>query len=1082
MRSLCSWTHEPQVETRFGYIGDGHDNGNRYRDNAVKTSKYTWYNFLFLNLFGQFRRVANVYFLIQGVIMYIGWYYPYIYQSPVHPWSTIGTLAFVLLVTLAKDVFEDIDRHRSDRRENRKLFTVVRNGKEIEIQSRRIQVGDWVKVRNREQFPADLVAVLTSDTNGQLFVETANIDGETNLKIRKPVKDFVDADIVPTSLPVGLSSFECDLPNKHIHHFNCTITCGSRKFAVSTENFLLRGSVLRNTSWIYGFVVYTGKDTKVMKNMTKAPSKMSRIEHTVNKIIFVIFMTQLILVVVSVAFSITINNNGREDTLAGGDGDSTIFPFWLAQCFSFFILYGQMVPISLYVTMELINVAQGYAINHDSKMMYMEDPGDPESIIKPECKDSKLCQEIGQIQYVFSDKTGTLTRNVMEFKKCAVDGQVFPNLESASKALRTKKTVNIDLFFRLLSTCHTVIPDYVNPEVTFESPELKYSNLLEYINFEAESPDEGALVQAAYKAGIAFVHRTPGKIVLLSEGQDEKVVYEILAINSFDSTRKRMSVIVRDSCGDIFLLCKGADSVIFEGSCDSTETKGLYDTILSSFANEGLRTLLVAVRRLTKDEFEAWNHKYKQAELEINNRDKALANVAAEIERDMNIIGATAIEDKLQEGVPETISKLADAGVKLWVLTGDKMETAINIGYSSEILTKEMRVFKLRCDSKDELESRLAELERLVDIANSSKLFSCVSGCFKFSRFEKQSEQQDVKSTLLTDVELALNFSPTIQPLDEQGNPEDDHHSFSSGSTENSEPCSKSIFAIVIDGNTFKFVSENAQLRRRFLRIGKLCKSVIACRVSPAQKAEFVGFFKHKVTLAIGDGANDVSMIQAARIGVGIKGKEGRQAVNASDFAIGQFRYLQRLLLLHGRWNYMRMAKVILLAFYKNAALVFTLFLYNFVALMSGVSLYDSFVYAGFNFFSGMPLLLLGIFDKDIGGETMLNIPAFYGVGREGTRLNFEKMLEWMSRGFVTALIVTSIPLLSYAKDLGVPTYCDQSNDISGIQAYGTFVYTALFFCSHVCDCVGNPDMESSLPFLFRRKLCLLFSCFVDSV
>mmetsp|Transcript_17586 Transcript_17586/g.21319 ORF Transcript_17586/g.21319 Transcript_17586/m.21319 type:complete len:1142 (-) Transcript_17586:68-3493(-) len=1054
-RSAASESSKPK--TRIGRIGNGHENNKQFRNNAVKTSKYSWYNFLILNLLSQFRRVANVYFLIQGILMSIGWYYPHIYQSPVNPWSTIGTLIFVLSVTLVKDGIEDGTRHASDARENNKPVTVVRNGKEVEIASHLVRVGDWIRVINKDQFPADMVAVLSSDSNNQLFVETANIDGETNLKIRKTVHNYVDPLIAPTCLPVNQGYFECDLPNKHIHHFSCTVNLENekRKVPASYENFLLRGSVLRNTAWVYGFVVYTGLDTKVMKNMTKAPSKLSQIERTTNRIIFIIFFTQLILVIVSVIISVGINNQGRDDAFSGGDGGNTVFPFWLAQVFAFFILYGQMVPISLYVTMEMVNLAQGYFVNHDIKMMHVDDNDGVEEVIMPECRDSKLCQEIGQIEYVFSDKTGTLTRNVMEFKKCAIGGKAYDSLAAAHQALMTQKTFNLEMFFQLLAVCHTVIPDYIDPHITFDSETLSYKNLKEYINYEAESPDEGALVEAAAKVGFAFMYRTPSSVLIMDAG-GKRHKYDIIAVNAFNSTRKRMSVVVRNERGEIFLLCKGADNMIFAGSSDTAATRKLYDEHLTAFANEGLRTLLCAVKKLSQEELSDWMKLYKEAELMVSERDEALAKAAEIIERNMSIVGATAIEDKLQEGVPETIANLADAGVKLWVLTGDKMETAINIGYGSKILTSDMRVVTLKCDSAEKVKYELEELQRVVKLSTDVKFLSRMKQRFKKTLkfgnpFKKPGTvDNETKGVVATNAPAGIAEHVDVELAIDNGDHTeiavDDNRSSSDMSSDGAYNRTSPTLAIVIDGPTFKFVSEDASLLKTFWNIGKVCKSVIACRVSPAQKAEFVKLFKRKVTLAIGDGANDVSMIQAAQIGVGIKGKEGRQAVNSSDFAIGQFRFLERLLLLHGRWNYRRMAKVILVSFYKNAALVFTLFIFNCAALMSGVSLYDSFVYAGFNFFTGMPPLLIGIFDKDLSEESILRMPVFYSSGREGMYLNYRKMTQWMIRGLITSLIVAVIPIVSYITDLGVPTFSGQSNDISGIQAYGTFIFTTLFF------------------------------------
>jgi len=348
------------------------------------------------------------------------------------------------------------------------------------------------------------------------------------------------------------------------------------------------------------------------------------------------------------------------------------------------------------------------------------------------------------------------------------------------------------------------------------------------------------------------------------QGEDRN--YQVLNTLEFNSTRKRMSAIIRMPDGKIKLFCKGADSMIYSrlAKGQQQELRKATAEILEVFAREGLRTLCVAERDLTEEYYQDWSRDHDFAAQALQNREERLEEVADRIERDLMLIGGTAIEDRLQDGVPDTIALLGTAGIKLWVLTGDKVETAINIGFSCNLLSNEMELILI-----DLPEATIDDAGKVLD--------------------------QHLKT---------FNLTGSDEELAEARN--------------NHEP-PEATHALVIDGESLKLVLSD-ELQQRFLLLCKQCKSVLCCRVSPAQKAAVVALVKNGLNimaLSIGDGANDVAMIQEADVGVGIAGEEGRQAVMSSDYAIGQFRFLQRLVLVHGRWSYKRLAGMTGNFFYK---------------------------------------------------------------------------------------------------------------------------------------------------------------------
>jgi phospholipid-translocating P-type ATPase (flippase) len=546
-------------------------------------------------------------------------------------------------------------------------------------------------------------------------------------------------------------------------------------------------------------------------------------------------------------------------------------------------------------------------------------------------RSSNLVQELGQVSNVFSDKTGTLTRNEMKFVNFVVENQLYDVEEEGElytedirqadgKSLPSKpdgdrsrvmsilsgpdgEQHKLYDFLRCLTTCHTVLKE--------KSGTLR-----------AESPDELALIEGIKKFRCGLKDRTTGSMTVEILGKI--VSYEILAVNAFNSDRKRMSILLKDNeNGEYFLMCKGSDSVMMDlCSIQSAAEHSSINKSLTDLACLGLRILVVACKRIEKNVAKEWIKGYRNASTALRDRAKLLAAAAEEIEKDLCLVGITAVEDKLQDSVPEVIADLSRAGIVLWMLTGDKEETAVNIGRTCNLVLSNTKVFYLT-----KMGSRAAFAEMLQEI------------------FE------DVERYYVP----GEGYKRGIDPVRD--------------------------VALVIDGRSFDHLQvdyhEQCQM---FLAVGRICRSVIGCSLTPIQKQLVVHLVKvnttpRAITLAIGDGANDVSMIREADVGVGIFGKEGRQAANNSDFAIGQFKYLRRLLLLHGRWNYMRQAKVFLYCMHKNQVVTLTLFWYNYFCAMSGTSFYESWVYTGFNFILGLPIVFLGIQDKDISANFIMQNP-----------------------------------------------------------------------------------------------------------
>ncbi|XP_014552077.1 hypothetical protein COCVIDRAFT_111210 [Bipolaris victoriae FI3] len=912
---------------------------NKYVDNHISTSKYNIVTFLPKFLYEQFSKYANLFFLFTAILQQI----PGI--SPTSRYTTIVPLCIVLFVSAVKEYIEDYRRKQSDSELNNSKAQVLKGSTFVDTKWVNVAVGDIVRVESEQPFPTDLVLLASSEPEGLCYIETANLDGETNLKIKQAIPETADF-VSPAELARLGGRIRSEQPNSSLYTYEATLTIaaggGEKELPLAPDQLLLRGATLRNTPWIHGVVVFTGHETKLMRNATATPIKTTAVERMVNKQILMLVIILICLSIISSIGDVIIQSTRRDNLtylyLPGFNGAKQFF----RDLLTYWVLYSNLVPISLFVTIEIVKYYTGSLIDSDLDIYY--EPTDTPA----KCRTSSLVEELGQIEYIFSDKTGTLTCNMMEFKQSTIAGiqyadeipedrratiedgvevgiHDFKQLEHNRQSHRNKHI--IDQFLTLLATCHTVIP-----EMKGEKGAIKY---------QAASPDEGALVEGAVTLGYRFIARKPRAVIIEVDGR--QLEYELLAVCEFNSTRKRMSTIFRTPQGKIVCFTKGADTVILERLSKDNPYVEATLTHLEEYASEGLRTLCLAMREIPEDEFQEWWSIFNTAQTTVSgNRAEELDKAAELIERDMTLLGATAIEDKLQDGVPDTIATLQSAGIKVWVLTGDRQETAINIGMSCKLISEDMSLLIINEENKEATRDNIRK---------------------KYQAITSQS----------------------------QGGAEMD------------------VLALVIDGKSLTYALER-DLEKEFLDLAVRCKAVICCRVSPLQKALVVKLVKRhlkSILLAIGDGANDVSMIQAAHVGVGISGVEGLQAARSADIAIGQFRYLRKLLLVHGAWSYQRVSKVILYSFYKNIAMFMTQFWYSFQNGFSGQIIYESWTLTFYNvFFTAAPPFVLGIFDQFVSARLLDRYPQLYRLSQSGVFFRMHSFWSWVGNGFYHSLIL----------------------------------------------------------------------------
>ena len=1249
------------------YINDN-DKNKFYdlKDNNITTTKYNIFTFIPKGLLYQFSRLSNVYFLFTAIIQSI----PII--SPLTSLTAIIPLIFVLGVSMIREAIEDLVRNNYDNLNNEEEVIVYRNNKFVKSISRTLKHGEIVLVYENHNIPSDMILIDTGFGEGTCYVETSSLDGEKTLKLKvayKYTQGFISNDIkINKSIEKFIQPnkymfdgyIKINAPNANLNYVNGTLHALFGKdgkeinqdINISINEFLLKGSILKNTNWIIGIVVYTGMSNKIILNSKKPRLKMSKVEKKLN--LYLLFVFGFLIVCCAECslyhhFHYEKHRNFYNNFIFISN-KMNIESFIIY--FTYFLLLNTLIPISLIVSTEIIKMIQAIFIKWDI-LLYSKNKHCFCNV-----KSVSIIEELGNVNFIFSDKTGTLTKNQMQFKYCLIDTKYYEYIKigGIQKKIRNSKKhnsiksneffnkkgeiknkknsffsennkllinkinfINEDKYvikknyniktdnlnmaiiynklsdkslnkYKLNKKDNSVYNNYSNSIGSSKSPSshknkkennqntqnnksnnninnksknkiqsknqsdisiitvnnsanykisnennsnnnsnsnsnsnshnnskindnekennntiislnnninnkveeilkkarnstilevkneenetnsmpneiiqfgegyftdiennpflkiISYNNMdnsFNYINdfwtalaltnecivkydnkgeikYMSTSPDDLELVKTAAQQGYKLVETSIDTKTIRISGKD--YCYEVLKVLGFSSERKRMSIIVKYN-DEIKLYTKGADCEIskrlskksLENENFEIISKGLID-----FSKKGLRTLMVAFRKINNDDYNFWVSRLHEDELNIQNKQKLIERLYDIIENNLTLIGGTVVEDKLQDNVPETIRELRAAGIKIWVLTGDKLDTAENIGYSCNLLSKEQKLFTLKMLSGDdtdtvrdaffEIDQFFFEFQEFLD--QLIKKYNLDSKYY--NNIKNNSSNNSYKLDILS--EPSLNQSQL------------ERSSYNSSNSSNSKIINFEMykylvekellepFSIIIESPILAELFTDNESTHNFLRIAYHSNTVICCRISPSQKSEVIqkmkSFDGRAVTLAIGDGGNDVSMIMEANIGIGIHGEEGLSATQASDFAIGEFQLLRRLLFIHGRVNLYRISEMILYFFFKNFTFTMIQFYFSFICLASGQTIIDDWYITCYNLiFTALPLCIRAITDSDIDLDdvkhTKKNLAILYKENRDEYNIfTFSHLIWKLIKGLIISLII----------------------------------------------------------------------------
>jgi len=900
-RRCCSWVggwcRKKEPASRTVWIGRTAQLN--FPPNVIRNQKYSIFTFLPLVLYNQFKFFLNLYFLMMACSQFIpqlriGYLYTY--------W---GPLGFVISVTMIREAIDDIKRWQRDREVNLARYAKVTERGMVSVTSSGLKVGDIVVVEKGVRVPADLVLLRTTESNGSCFIRTDQLDGETDWKLRLAVPATQRLHTDEQLLRIQASVY-AEKPQKDIHSFIGKLSVldpdsDQGEESLGIENTIWAGAVVASGA-ATGLVVYTGPESRAAMNNSQPRTKTGLIDLELNGITKVLFIATMVLSVLMVV-------------LKGFDGP------WYLYIFRFILLFSYLVPISLRVNLDMGKIYYSFLIGRDP------------DIAGTQARSTTIPEELGRVSYLLSDKTGTLTKNEMVFKKlhlgtAAYSDDTFDEVRtSVSGSYKDGKRVRGGAGKRLvvgervtaavtaLGVCHNVTPVYdtENIEEGGSLPESEQG--MDVVSYQASSPDEVALVEWAGWAGLKLSNRTLTHITLTGP-EGTTLGYEILQTFPFTSETKRMGIILRDqSNGEIVFYMKGADTVM----SPIVQYNDWLTEEVDNMAREGLRTLVVAVKTLSEDQYSDFDQRFTAAKLSVVNRAAQVAAVVESLQRDMTLLCVTGVEDRLQDGVRHTLELLRNAGIKIWMLTGDKLETATCIAKSSKLVsrTQSIHIFK-KVTSRSEAHQELNAFRRKQDTA------------------------------------------------------------------------------LVIQGDSLEVCLEYYE--HELMELVALAPAVVACRCSPQQKAAVVKLIERhtgKIAAAIGDGGNDVSMIQAASVGIGLEGKEGKQASLAADFSLKQFSHIGRLLMVHGRNSYNRSASLSQFVIHRGLIITTMQAVFSAVFYFASISLYQGFLMVGYaTVYTMLPVFSL-VLDKDVTGQIAMTYPELYKELTKGRSLTYKTFFIW---------------------------------------------------------------------------------------
>jgi phospholipid-translocating P-type ATPase (flippase) len=933
-------------------------------------------------------------------------------------------LLVLVFITLLKDCYNTYFSLKNDSSINNTLYKYWNGFVFSEIQSKNLITGHLVKLQENEKAPADLILLLSGSEESSIFVDSSQTTGENNLitkKILTEIQMFCNSSEIEVILKKIVGTLKFEQPNSDFNSFNgkMHIERYPKTIELTADNLLYRGSSFYGTSWVVGLVVYTGLETKTYLNLQRPKKKLSRMERTVNRWVVYILGVLLLFVIFSSVTSMFLSS-------------------WNSQSFIenfivFTVLYNNIVPISLIVVIDIVKVLQVFLTNHKHR---------PEITFNS----SDINENIGQVEYILADKSGTVSSNKLKLHSIMVDFCVYEKETALDRVLTEMdedphisqgEKFNNSMMGLKLAFCKS----RENPIFSHFLQCLVICNTVTPVNgkFLGVSPDEIALVEAAQELGIQLLSRNSNSCKVDWEG--ENVCFEVLAEHGFSKENKISRVLIKDKNLKAFYYIK-ASLELLEDSLDiSNEDRGLLIDTLNHLKNKGLRTMVLAYREIMKDELVQFEIKLESARSFPVNSELRVNELFPLIENGMTLLGATGIEDVVLQETQDSVEVLKEAGIKVWLLSEDGETNTLLTAHKSRIFSPESNVFRINKLKNQHhcLKMLKRAMDHLIFHSDDESISNVIRYLTRKSTILKTDENFRDYNNASAENRSELNVSEeglSHNPL------------FSKISNMDSE-VSKMLerkflpenlnYTLSIDSQSLRTALENSESRKVLVCLLVCAEAVAFHSLLPHDKAAVARLLKENVefrpvTLAVGDADADIPMMQAVDVAVNVKCSSS-QARNYCDVSVSRFSLLRELVLDVGHWNYVRLAKVILLFLYKNFLITFVTFGYFVVADYSPISIISDSLLIGFNLFTTtLPIICLGIFDFTYySSDKKLQR---YGKGLQGQMFDYKKLLEFSLLSIIHALLI-----ISFSIGFGQLRIVNELGMTEDFELLGTFIY-----------------------------------------
>ncbi|OMJ96302.1 hypothetical protein SteCoe_30 [Stentor coeruleus] len=985
----------------FGSYSNGSD---KYPSNIINSSRFTLLNILPKSLYEQFQKTSNLWF---GFIVIITFANPE--ENTWHRLSRLIPLLLILIVNLFKDMISYFHQRKSDFKTNSKQFSVWDGQVFIEKPACQILVGDILLILEYESVPADML-LLCVGRQKECFADAFSVLGERNLQVKKPVKD---TQAVLGGNDLDETSANLKRLNGHIIIKN---TCKSEDFEgkmklrlypkatkLHRENLIIRGTIISNTPWILGYVLYTGKESSFPVRQKK--KQVSMTEKKLEYWNFWLILSMLLLTLLNFLISIFLYTSHNQSHPL----------FYLS---GFINQVQDLIPISLFSVIQIIRLARALKIRISSYGCIIKNP--------------EYLEDLGHIEYLILNKTGTLTRNELSAQVCIIGEKVYWKNPLASQEEHAEIKDTSRALNRFESECY----NFKDLRKDIEKGSiLAYHYLLcmalcnhtttkgqgeEYFSL---SVDDKVLVETAAMLGMKLLTHSSSSCTLNYDGKE--LEFMVLGYQNFSSELKKSRILVRDvkeDCG--YLYIKGSKEDMLELFSLSYEEKTNIEEFTLSRNLIRMRTVLMGFKKLFGPELEEFDFAYQTAISSPVNSNGRIDGVFENLEKDCEYLGIAGIEDVIDDQTRDCLGFLTQAGVKTWITSGDNEENTLTAGVSSRLFEENVRIVRLTnfTSESEACSVMIQQIKEHIQHEHSRKIES--SNSF-IQSLENEDESQDCRIRSEPLIFIGIHNSSYVVQEEKKnldkitgpGSPREIQTLMTKQDGEHTKlgfnPNSV-YFVLSVDKSGLEYGLSSEESRKLFISLLFAAHCVCFHSLQAEHKANIVKLLRNNfrfkpVVLTIGDGQCDAGMLHESSIGASIN-KPNSNLMNIVDVLVEHFYQFLHLIMYQGHWSAVNLSTIVVYSVYSRFVWATVLVLYNVMTKFNAMILIDDELIVLYSIvFPILQMVFVGIFDKDIDEFQMRMYPQVYSLGIHREILSAHKVYlsiaEGIFHGFLISLI-----------------------------------------------------------------------------